>query len=193
MADNVRFLPLTPDRVDDFLALFGPRGALSGCWCTYFLFRPKQRQAMTDGQRRDAMLETIRSGPPPGMLAYRDNLPIGWMRIGPRAAVPEWNNTGRSSTPLPDAPAEDPSVWAISCFFVTTRQRGTGLSHAFVSAGIDHARSCGARLIEASPMDHAKTSKSVGLFVGSTSVFAKAGFVEVARGKPGRPLMRLML
>jgi len=127
------------------------------------------------------------------MLAYRDSLPIGWMRIGPRAAVPEWNNKGRSSTPLPDAPAEDPSVWAISCFFVTARQRGTGLSHAFVAAGIAYARSCGARLIEASPMDHAKQSKSVGLYVGSTSVFTKAGFVEVARAKPGRPLMRLVL
>ena len=42
-------------------------------------------------------------------------------------------------------------------------------------------------------MDHAKQAKSVGLFVGSTQVFEKAGFSEAALRKPGRPLMRLEL
>ena len=42
-------------------------------------------------------------------------------------------------------------------------------------------------------MDRAKQSKSIGLFVGSTTVFEKAGFETVARQKPNRPLMRLVL
>jgi hypothetical protein len=62
-----------------------------------------------------------------------------------------------------------------------------------LAAGVAHARNTGARLLEASPMDRAKQSKSIGLFVGSTSVFRKAGFVEVARVKDGRPLVRLTL
>jgi hypothetical protein len=62
-----------------------------------------------------------------------------------------------------------------------------------LAAGIALARASGARLLEASPMDRAKQSKSIGLFVGSTSVFEKAGFAEVARAKEGRPLMRLVL
>ena len=105
----------------------------------------------------------------------------------------EWNNRGRSSSPLPDAPAEDPAVWAVSCFFIRSKARGRGLSQALLAAGVAHARANGARLVEASPIDHAKQSKSVGLFVGSTSTFLKAGFAEVARAKPGRPLMRLAL
>lgn len=107
--------------------------------------------------------------------------------------MPEWNNPGRSSSPLPDAPADDPGVWAVSCFFFRSRMRGKGLSHAMLAAGIDHVRANKARLLEASPMDRAKQSKSIGLFVGSTSVFAKAGFQTIVQAKPNRPLMRLVL
>ena len=42
-------------------------------------------------------------------------------------------------------------------------------------------------------MDQSRDQRSTGLFVGSTRVFLKAGFAEVARRKPGRPLMRLTL
>lgn len=191
--EDLRIRPLTPELIPDFTTLFGPQGACYGCWCTHFRLRPKQRQAMSGDEKREAMLDRIRRGPPPGLLAFRGGQPVGWMQIGPRADVPEWNNPGRVSTPLPDAPAEDPQVWAISCFFFHTKARGQGLSHPMLAAGIDFARRGGARLLEAAPMDRAKQSKSVGLFVGSTSVFLKAGFRQVAAVKPGRPLMRLSL
>lgn len=185
--------PLTPDLSADFQTVMGPSGACYGCWCTAFMMRPKARQASTPDERRDLFLNIVAEGPPPGLLLYRDGAPVGWMQIGPRALVPEWNNPRRSSTPLPNAPADDPGVWAITCFFLHTKHRGQGLSHALVAAGIDHARENGARVLEASPMDQAKRSKSIGLFVGSTSVFEKAGFETVARQKPNRPLMRFTL
>ena len=185
--------PLTPDLIHDFLTLFGPSGACYGCWCQHFRIRPKDRQALSGDAKRDLMIARINEGPPPGLIAFQGDDPVGWMQIGPRADVPEWNNPGRSSSPLPDAPADDPSVWAVSCFFFRSRVRGRGLSHQMLAAGIDHARTSGARLLEASPMDQAKQSKSIGLFVGSTSTFAKAGFQTVVQAKPNRPLMRLVL
>ena len=185
--------PLTPDRIPDFVALFGPSGACYGCWCTYFRLRPKVRQAASGDDRREFMLNRIRTGPPPGLLAYEATDPVGWMQIGPRTDVPEWNNPGRSSSPLPDAPVDYPAVWAESCFFFRSRSRGKGLSHRMLAAGIDHARANGARLLEASPMEKAKQSRSIGLFVGSMSTFTKAGFQIVAQAKPNRPLMRLVL
>ncbi|MGL4239417.1 GNAT family N-acetyltransferase [Tabrizicola sp.] len=190
---ELRIHPLTPDLIPAFTTLFGPQGACAGCWCTGFRLRPKVRLAMTRDERRDAMLSRINQGPPPGLIAFQGDDPIGWMQIGPRADVPEWNNPGRSSSPLPDAPPDDPAVWAVSCFFFRSAVRGQGLSHEVLAAGINHARRSGARVLEASPMDHAKQSKSVVLFVGSTSVFTKAGFREVARAKENRPLMRLEL
>lgn len=191
--DNLQIHPLTADRIADFTALFGPQGACYGCWCTYFRLPPKQRQALDGDGKRDHMLARIAAGPPPGLLAYDGDFPVGWMQIGPRADVPQWNNPNRSSTPLPDAPADDPGVWAISCFFFRPKVRGQGLSGAMLAGGIAYARANGARLIEASPMDRARQSKSIGLFVGSTSTFRRAGFAEVACRKEGRPLVRLVL
>lgn len=189
----IRFAPLTPDLSSDFSELFGPSGACYGCWCTAFRLRPKARQAMDGDAKRDLMLARIANVPPPGLLAFRGPSAIGWMQIGPRTDVPEWNNPRRSSSPLPDAPANDPAVWVISCFFLRSRERGKGLSGPFVQAGIRFARKSGARLIGVSPMDRARPSKSIGLFAGSSTTFVEAGFVEVARTKPGRPPMRLVL
>ena len=42
-------------------------------------------------------------------------------------------------------------------------------------------------------MDQSKDSRSIGLFVGSTRVFEKAGFSRMVERKAGRPLMRLEL
>lgn len=185
--------PLSAERAGDFVTLFGPSGACYGCWCQHFRLPPKLRQSLPAQDKRQIMLDRIEAGPPPGLIAYVGEVPAGWMQIGPRLDVPQWNNPRRASTPLPDGPAEDPAVWAISCFFFKAAERGRGLSHAMVAAGIAHARSNGARVLEACPMDQAKQSKSIGLYVGSTRVFQRAGFAEVARQKPGRPLMRLVL
>lgn len=186
-------LPLTAERWDDFAALFGKQGACYGCWCSYFRLAPKLRKANSSLDNKAHMHARILAGPPPGLLGYADGEAVSWMQIGPRADVPQFNNAGRVSAPLEDAPVDDDSVWAISCFFTKSAMRGQGLSHAMVAAGVAHARENGARLLEACPMDQAKQAKSVGLFVGSTRVFEKAGFAQVALRKPGRPLMRFEL
>lgn len=193
MTDALTIRPLTPDHAGDFVTLFGPSGACYGCWCQHFRLPPRLRQALPAAEKRTLMLDRIRTGPPPGLMAWQDGTPAGWMQIGPRADIPEWNNPRRATTPLPDTDPDDPSAWAVSCFFFATKARGQGLSHAMLAAGIAHARSNGARTLEAAPMDRAKQSRSIGLYVGSTSVFARAGFTETARQKPGRPLMRLTL
>ena len=190
---DIRIEPLTPALWPAFEALFGPSGACYGCWCTGFRLPPKIRQEFTGDDKREVMRNRVEAGPPPGILALRGEKAIGWMQIGPRADVPEWNNPGRSSAPGDDGPADDPSVWAVSCCFFNTKERGKGLSHDMLAAGVSHARSNGARFLEASPMDRAKQSKSIGLFVGSTSVFEKAGFQTLITRKSGRPLMRLVL
>lgn len=193
MSNTFTTAPLTPDHWDDFVTLFGPKGACYDCWCQHFRLRPKARQTLSGPAKRDLMEARVQAGPPPGLMGWQDGAPVAWMQIGPRADVPEWNNSGRATTPLPDAPADDPCIWAVSCFFFRSSARGQGLSHRMLADGITYARNSGARLLEASPMDLAKQSKSVGLFVGSTAVFVRAGFSQVALRKPGRPLMRLEL
>ncbi|MER8767917.1 GNAT family N-acetyltransferase [Mesorhizobium sp. M0092] len=190
---NTTIAPLVPELWADFEDLFGKQGACYGCWCTHFRLSPAARRASDRERNKDHIKARIEAGPPPGVLAFEGGQAVGWMQIGPRADVPEWNNQGRGSAPLDPADASDPGVWAISCFFIRARARGRGLSHRLVTGGIDFARENGARLIEACPIDLSKDSRSIGLFVGSSRVFEKAGFQRLVERKPGRPLVRLVL
>lgn len=186
-------VPLTADLWPAFEDLFGKQGACYGCWCTYFRLPPAARRDNDSACKREIMKARIEAGPPPGLLAFDGERAAGWMQIGPRADVPEWNNSGRGSAPLEAGDAGDPAVWAISCFFLRAKARGGGLTHRLVERGIAYARDSGARLLEACPMDLSRDSRSIGLFVGSSRVFEKAGFSRVAERKPGRPLVRLIL
>lgn len=186
-------VPLTPDLWLAFEDLFGKQGACYGCWCTHFRLPPAMRRENNRERNKDHIKARIESGPPPGLLALEGARADGWMQIGPRADVPEWNNRGRVSAPLDDASVDDPAVWAVSCFFLRPSARRRGMTHALLQAGIDHARKNGARLVEACPMRQSKDSRSIGLYVGSARVFEKAGFEKVAERKAGRPLMRLVL
>lgn len=185
--------PLEPELWPAFEDLFGRHGACYGCWCTHFRLRPAVRRENDRQRNKDFIRARIEAGPPPGLLAFDGAKAIGWMQIGPRGDVPEWNNAGRVSAPLDPEHQSDPGVWAISCFFIRSSARGEGLSHRLVSAGIDYAPRNGARLLEACPMDEFRDSRSIGLFVGSTRVFEKAGFTRIAERKAGRPLMRLVV
>jgi predicted GNAT family acetyltransferase len=191
--DGIYTRPLTADAWPLFEELFGKQGACYGCWCTYFRLPPAARRGNDRQRNKDFMRARVENGPAPGLLAIDEGKAIGWMQIGPRADVPEFNNAGRVSAPLEPSQAADPLVWAISCFFIGSRARGKGLTHRLVVNGIDFARQSGARLLEACPMDQSKDSRSIGLYVGSTRVFEKAGFSTVATRKAGRPLMRLEL
>jgi predicted GNAT family acetyltransferase len=191
MVPDIR--PLTPALWPAFEDLFGRQGACYGCWCTHFRLPPAARRNASHAGNKEFIRARIESGPPPGLLAFTNGAATGWMQIGPRADVPEWNNKGRGSAPADPADATDPAVWAISCFFIRAKARGQGLTHSLVSAGIGFARERGARLLEACPIDQSKDSRSVGLFVGSSRVFETAGFERLAERKAGRPLMRLVL
>jgi predicted GNAT family acetyltransferase len=191
MVPDIR--PLTPDLWPAFEDLFGKQGACYGCWCTYFRLPPAARRDASHASNKDFIRARIEAGPPPGLLAFEDGIVCGWMQIGPRADVPQWNNKGRGSAPVDPADAVDPAVWAISCFFIRNSARSKGLTHHLVAVGVDFARKNNARFLEACPMDQSKDSRSLGLFVGSTRVFEKAGFERLAERKAGRPLMRLVL
>jgi len=185
--------PLTPERWGDLEDLFGPQGPCYGCWCNHFRMPQRLRKPLLGEGARRLFEERVRDGPPPGVLAYAEDKAVGWLQIGPRAHIPEWNNPRRASTPLPDAAAEDISNWAASCFFVRRGFRGKGVTGALVDGAVAFARDSGARLIEAAAMDNQDKRSAEGLYVGPESVFRRAGFVEVARQKPGRPLLRLIL
>lgn len=64
------------------------------------------------------------------------------------------------------------------------------MSEALLRAAVDHARSRGATLLEGYPVDKPGRSQSDFLWFGAKRIFDRAGFREVARRTPTRPVMR---
>lgn len=66
--------------------LFGKRGACNGCWCMW----PRIGRSYhgNAAQNKRAFRAVVKQGPPPGLLAFKDDLCVGWCQVTPRAAVP---------------------------------------------------------------------------------------------------------
>ncbi|MDH6266767.1 GNAT superfamily N-acetyltransferase [Rhizobium sp. SG_E_25_P2] len=193
MVEEFSALPLTGANFPDWETVMGAQGGCYGCWCTYFRLKSEARDAMSRDDRKHYMHDIVQNGAAPGIIGYLNGVAVGWVQVGPRMDVPRWNGVRTVSHPVDQADAQDENVWAVSCFFVVRSQRGKGLSHRLLGAAVEFARQRQARVLDACPIDKAKQSASVGLFVGPSRIFHAAGFQEIALRKAGRPLMRLTL
>jgi GNAT superfamily N-acetyltransferase len=179
--------PATPNRWHDLERLFGPTGAYSNCWCTWWILRAKEWDAAAPGERRSILRQLVADGAEPGLLAYLGGEPVGWCAVGPRERYARMmSSRSRTFRPLDDEPS-----WVINCFFIARSARGRGVATALLSAAVEHAFAHGARRIEAYPIDPATQKPTPdNLFVGYLPAFLAAGFVEVAR-MGNRPLVKL--
>ncbi len=185
---------VTLERWPDLETVFGPNGACWGCWCMYWRapradFTGPKRKTMKARFRR-----RVKAGPPPGLIAYAGDEPVGWAQVTPRLDTPNWNGPRRLSAPLDESEAGDPAVWGVSCFVVRREWRGKGVSRALLAAAAGWAQANGARCLDACPVEVAdETKPPVSLYHGTAAMFRRAGFKEIARRRGDRPLLRLDL
>lgn len=185
---SLEFHPLTRDRWRDIAALFGSRGACGGCWCMWWRLKRSQFIEGKGAGNKRAFRRIVETGPAPGILAYAAGRPIGWCAVSPREAFPVLGNS-RILKPVDSRP-----VWSIPCFFVAGPFRRRGVTVALLRAASDHARSCGARIVEGYPVEPKATPMPAAFaWTGLSAAFRKAGFEEVARRSATRPIMRLIL
>jgi GNAT superfamily N-acetyltransferase len=186
MTDAVKVRPVTPSRWDDLETLFGPSGAYSGCWCMWFRETSAEFDRNGNVGNRKALAALVRKNRQPGLLAYVDDRPAGWVSVAPR------DEFGRIERSPVLKPLDDRPVWSVVCFFIDKRFRGRGLGKRLLDAAVDHAARKGARVIEAYPRDPG-TGRGVTnaeAFVGLLPMFEAAGFREVARRSTDRPIVR---
>jgi GNAT superfamily N-acetyltransferase len=177
--------PLTPDRWDDLERLFGPKGPVGGCWCMLWRRRRSEFDASKGDGNRCALKALVDDGEVPGILLYRDGEPVGWCSVAPRASFPALARS-RILKPVDETP-----VWSISCLFIPRRLRGAGLADALIEAACAHAAASGAAAVEAYPVEPKNDAMpAVFAWTGFHASFERAGFVEVARRSPTRPIMR---
>lgn len=180
--------PLTPERWVNLETLFGAeRGASSGCWCMWFRLHRRDWNAAGRDGRKATFKAIVERGPPPGVLAYDDDVPVGWCAVSPRREQPVIERS-RMTAPIDERPA-----FAITCFYVRAGRRRQGLMRPLIQAAVALARSQGASLLEAYPNDPRPAQKVDNAYRGLAACFREAGFVEVARRSPVRPIMRLGL
>jgi GNAT superfamily N-acetyltransferase len=88
-------------------------------------------------------------------------------------------------------PAAD--LWAITCFVIHKDRRGTGVATSLLDAAVAYARSPGAAVLQAYPLDPETRADNNAAWMGLASMFSAAGFEEVARRRPTRPVMQKVL
>ena len=184
-ANAYDFEPLTAARWDAFAKLFGPKGACAGCWCMWWRLPKKTFDAQRGDGNRKALQSIVREGRPPGVIALRDGLAVGWCAIAPRSEYTRLSSA-RVLKPIDDEP-----VWSITCLFVEKDHRRKGLSVALIEAAVRWAASEGATTIEAYPIDPRGGSMAdTFAFHGLPRAYEKARFTVAARPSDARVIMR---
>ncbi|NTU75803.1 MAG: GNAT family N-acetyltransferase [Anaerolineaceae bacterium] len=184
------FHTLTPERWDDLVTLFGPHGAVAGCWCMWWRISDREFRETSKDEHKALFQQRVDAGQPTGILAYDNDKPVGWVSVAPRAEYKRFTETKtRSWKVIDEAP-----VWCIVCFFVAARYRRKGVGEQLLVAAVEYARSQGASILEACPKDTAgEKANPLSIYYGTLSMYIKAGFEEVARFQPTYPIMRLKL
>lgn len=173
-------VPVTPDRWSDLAALFerpGPRGGTpipNGCWCQFWRLRGKAYGAGWDGANRSRLEEEVRSGATPGLLAFENDIPVGWCRLGPRESFERLEHSRAL------ARIDDEEVWSVVCFYVHPSAKRRGIASALLDAAAAHAASRGARTLEgyAARPEH----PNIDSYTGYLPMFVAAGFSPVGEG-----------
>jgi GNAT superfamily N-acetyltransferase len=185
--------PLTPGRFADLEKLFQSRGCsvARNCWCMYYResgTAPERAPGQTLRQaRREAMKALVEAGRPVGLIGYRGRMPVGWVSLGPRE---DYRKLARSPVMKP---VDEQPVWSVICFVVPSEFRHQGVATELLAAAVAWARRQGVKLLEAYPMDKPGRAGDDTMWFGAKSMYDKAGFEEVARRKPQRPVVRLKL
>lgn len=196
--EEIRVVPAKHASCEDLLAVFGERGASAGCYCQRYKLAPGEAFGKFPRQERAARLRAQTACGDPdatetsGLVAYLGDEPVGWCAVQPR---PEYFGLLRVyKVPWEgrDEDRTDAGIWAVTCVLVRPGYRRRGVAYALARAAVDHARSRGARALEAYPMrTEAGRIMLDEIHVGAQSVFAAAGLTEVSRPGKRRVVMRV--
>jgi GNAT superfamily N-acetyltransferase len=190
-ATELQVVAATADRWPDLEDVFGTRGDPSRCWCQWFFDGAHVGPDDIAAANKQSFRAQVEAGPPPGVVAYLDGQPAGWAAVAQRRC---YGRLRRSAVLRGMAAGEfaDVSVWSVSCFVVRAGARRQGVSAALLTGAVDLAGQGGASVVEGYPVDLAVKSSvtAAELYHGALSTFLAAGFVEVSRPMPTRPVVR---
>jgi GNAT superfamily N-acetyltransferase len=184
--DQLTFEPLTKKNWNNFVNLFGIKGACGNCWCMYYrLTRADFNEGKADEGNKRAMKELVWEDKPTGILGFYEGQAIAWCAFAPREDFMKLENS-RVHKRIDDKP-----VWSIPCFFIDKNFRRNGISVALLKGVINYAREKGIKIIEAYPTipTQEKLPDSFA-WIGLYKSFERAGFEIADRKSKNRPMVR---
>ncbi|MEX2645430.1 MAG: GNAT family N-acetyltransferase [Gaiellaceae bacterium] len=164
-------VPATPDRFDDVLAILNPV-----CACQYWRMTSGEYSRSSQETRHGALRAQLAETPAPGLVAYLEGEPAGWVGFAPR------QRSGRLLRSRTIPAIDELPVWAIYCFTVRVGYRRQGIARALLDGVIEYAREQGAPALEAYPVDTVgRRIHGTAAYVGTAGMFERAGFRRVLR------------
>jgi len=161
---------VTPDRFEDFTDVVNRSRRVNHCWCLSHRLQAAEIERLGGGSREQAMRRLCEREHPPGVVTYLDGEPVGWCNIGPRAEITRLVRS-RLIHPVDDVP-----VWSIVCVVVRPGHRRRGVTAPLLEGAVAYAASHGAPAVEAYPVDPPERMDLTMAFVGTKSMFERAGF-----------------
>ena len=184
MTTELSFKPIKRNLWTDFEELFGLNGACGGCWCMHWKLRGKAFDESKGYTARQMHKSIVDSGTVTGLLAYWDGEVVGWVAVESRVAYEKLAHSRVLK------PVDDQEVWSVTCFYVAKAYRKRGVAVRLLNAAVEHVRFQGGKIVEGYPVETKEDKPAPFVFTGMASAFQKAGFKEVARNSPTRPIFR---
>lgn len=153
----------------------------------YWKLRGKAYEEAQGFETRQMHKSIIDSGTVTGLLAYLHGDVVGWVAVEPRSAYPKLEHS-RALKPIDDQP-----VWSVTCFFVAKKFRRQGITVELLRAAVEHVERQGGKIVEGYPVETTKDMPAPFVYTGTASAFQQAGFQEVARHTPTRPIFRYVI
>ena len=187
--DQLSFQPLTTANWGKYLQLFGEKGACGNCWCMYYRLKKSEfDEGKLEGGNKAAMHDLVKSGVPTGLLAFYEDIPIGWCAFAPREDFMKLENSRVHKR------IDDQAVWSIPCFFIDKQFRMQGVSVKLLKGVIQYAKQQGIKIIEAYPtIPTTERLPDSFAWIGLYKSFERAGFEIVDRTSKHRPMVRFYI
>ena len=180
--------PLTPDRFEDFADVVNRSRRVDHCWCLSHRLSAAEIEQLGRGSREQAVRRLCEREHPPGVVTYCDGEPVAWCNIGPRTEITRLVRS-RVIRPVDDVP-----VWSIVCVVVRPGRRRQGVTGELLTGAVEYARSHGAPAVEAYPVDPQGRMDLTMAFVGTRTMFERAGFAQIGTtGATAGGLPRLVM
>jgi ribosomal protein S18 acetylase RimI-like enzyme len=151
---------------------------MGGCWCTWFHRETHSAPGSTSVPRsadysRDFKRDLVETGRAHAALVFDGERAVGWAQYGSPDELPGISHRKEylaGVDVLPD--------YRITCFFVDSRSRRSGVAAAALDGALSLIAAAGGGTVEAYPQDTAGKKVSASFLYSATrSLFERAGFV----------------